>query len=40
MLKLNNIEFYNTPSGGVMVSMNGQESFLLLSSHYDAQYFA
>ena len=25
MLKLNDIEFYNTPSGGVMVSVEGQE---------------
>lgn len=35
MLKLNNIEFYNTPSGGVMVSVEGQEAFILLPTHYD-----
>lgn len=35
MLKLNDIEFYNTPSGGVMVSVEGQEAFILLPTHYD-----
>lgn len=35
MLKLNNIEFYNTPSGSVMVSIEGQEAFMLLPTHYD-----
>lgn len=34
MLKLNDIEFYNTPSGGVMVSVEGQETFILLPTHY------
>lgn len=35
MLKLNDIEFYNTPYGGVMVSVEGQEAFILLPTHYD-----
>ena len=28
MLKLNDIEFYNTPSGGVMVSVEGDFYFI------------
>ena len=34
MLKLNDIEFYNTPYGGVMVSVEGQEAFILGTIKY------